>query len=57
MLDGWTVADSEATVRVRSTDKHYGPTWKTQTLTPSAPVTLAVELVELPPQGTMMIFR
>lgn len=56
-LDGWTVADSETTVRVRSTDKHYGPTWKTQTLTPASPVALAVELVELPPQGTVMIFR
>ena len=56
-LEGWTVADSETTIRVRSTDKHYGPTWKSQTLTPAAPVALAVELVELPPQGTVMIFR
>ena len=56
-LDGWVVADSEATVRVRSSDKHYGPSWKSQTLTPAAPVALTVEIVELPPQGTMMIFR
>ena len=56
-LDGWVVADSVAVVRARSSDRHYGPSWKSQTLTPAAPVALTVEIVELPPQGTMMIFR
>ena len=56
-LDGWVVADSEATVRVRATDRHYGPTWKEQTLTVSAPRTLSVELVELPPQNTIIVIR
>lgn len=44
-----------ATVRVSSTDRHYGPTWKEQSLTVSAPQTLSVELVELPPQNTIII--
>ena len=56
-LDGWVVADSVATVRVSSTDKHYGPTWKEQSLTVSAPQALSVELVELPPQNTIIIIR
>ena len=56
-LDGWVAADSEATVRVRSSDKHYGPTWKEQVLTVSAPQTLSVELVELPPQNTIIVIR
>ena len=56
-LDGWVVADSVATVRVSSTDRHYGPTWKEQSLTVSAPQALSVELVELPPQNTIIIIR
>ena len=56
-LDGWVVADSETTVRVRSSDRHYGPTWKSKTLTPAAPVALSVEIVELPPQGTVIILK
>ena len=56
-LDDWVVADSVAVVRARSSDRHYGPSWKSQTLTPAAPVALMVEIVELPPQATVMIFR
>ena len=56
-LDGWVVVDSVATVRVSSTDRHYGPTWKEQSLTVSAPQALSVELVELPPQNTIIIIR
>ena len=54
---GYRVENGEVQVRVRSSDKHYGPTWKLKTLTPTAPVALTVEIVELPPQGTVIIFR
>ena len=56
-LDGWVVADSEATVRVCATDRRYGPSWKEQTLTVSAPQTLSVELAELPQQNTIIVIR
>lgn len=56
-LDGWVVADSEATVNIRSTDRHYGPAMKTWTKTISAPQTFSAELVELPPPGFIISFR
>ena len=56
-LDGWVVADSEATVRVRSTDRHYGTTIKTWTKAVSAPQRLSVELVKLPPFGIVMTVK
>ena len=56
-LDDWVVADAETTVRVRSTDYHYGPSWESQTLTPAAPQTLSVEMAILPPRGTILSIR
>ena len=56
-LDGWVVADSEVTVRVRSSNRHYGPTWAEQTIAPSAPQALSVEMVELPPLGMIIRLR
>ena len=56
-LDGWVVADSEVTVRVRSSNRHFGPTWSSQTITPSAPKALSVEIVELPPPGMIIIVK
>ena len=56
-LDGWVVADSEATVSIRSSNRHYGPNIKTWTQTVSAPQKLSVELVELPPPSMVISIK